>query len=324
VSRAGSRDILRCDRYEHHLMADATQTTVRTSEPPRLHPLARAREIWHFREILFNVVRKEVKVKYVSSVLGALWSMLNPAVYLVVFTIVFSFVLHNPTPFYPVFILSGLLAWNVFSASVNVATRSIIDNSNLVRKVYFPREVLPLSAIGASLVDFVMQGLVLIAFMLLFRYPFHPVNLLLFPLATADLLIFTAAICLLVSSLNVRHRDTQHFLNVLLLVWFWVTPIVYPSALIQQNAGHYGLFGIDLFHLYLLNPMADIVFGFQRALYGTASPIGANGQPTPVLINESVAWIAGLLGIVLLFSIVLLYVSWRLFFRLSGDFAEQL
>jgi ABC-2 type transport system permease protein len=304
-------------------MAEATRTVVRTSEPPRLRPLARAREIWHFREILFNVVRKEVKVKYVSSVLGALWSMLNPAVYLVVFTIVFTFVLKSRIPNYPVFMLSGLLAWNVFSASVNVATRSIIDNSNLVRKVYFPREVLPLSAIGASLVDFVMQGVVLIAFMIVFRYPFHPTNLLLLPLATADLLIFTAAICFLVSSLNVRHRDTQHFLNVLLLVWFWITPIVYPSGPIQQNTGHYGLFGIDLFHLYLLNPIADIVFGFQRALYGTVTAV-SGGVRTQVLINESVAWIAGLLAIVLAFSIALLYVSWRLFFRLSGDFAEQL
>ena len=109
------------------------------------------------------------------------------------------------------------------------------------------------------------------------------------------------------------------FLNVLLLVWFWITPIVYPPGLIQQNVGNYSLFGIDLFHLYLLNPMADIVYGFQRALYGTVS---ADGKP--ILINESVLWIAGLLGIVFAFSVVLLYVSWRLFFRLSGDFAEQL
>jgi ABC-2 type transport system permease protein len=323
VSHACGRDILLSDRSEPTVMAERTQTVVRTSEPPRLHPLARAREIWNFREILLNVVRKEVKVKYVSSVLGALWSMLNPAVYLVVFTIVFTVVLHNQIPSYPVFILSGLLAWNVFSASVNVATRSIIDNSNLVRKVYFPREVLPLSAIGASLVDFVMQGLVLVAFMILFRYPFHALDLLLLPLATLDLLVFTAAICLLVSSLNVRHRDTQHFLNVLLLVWFWVTPIVYAPGLIQQNAGPHSLFGIDLFHLYLLNPMADIVFGFQRALYGTVTAV-VEGQPKQVLINESVAWLAGLLAIVLVFSIVLLYVAWRLFFRLSGDFAEQL
>ena len=104
-------------------MAERTHTVVRTSEPPRLHALARAREIWHFREILFNVVRKEVKVKYVSSVLGALWSMLNPAVYLVVFGIVFTLVLPASIPSFPVFLLSGLLAWNVFSASVNVATR---------------------------------------------------------------------------------------------------------------------------------------------------------------------------------------------------------
>ena len=304
-------------------MAERTQTVVRTSEPSRLHALARAREIWSFREILLNVVRKEVKVKYVSSVLGAVWSMLNPTIYLVVFGIVFTLVLKNPIPSFPVYLLSGLLAWNVFAASVNVATRSIIDNSNLVRKVYFPREVLPLSAIGASLVDFVMQGAVLIVFMILFRYHFNAVNLLLLPLATFALLVFTAAICLLVSSLNVRHRDTQHFLNVLLLVWFWVTPIVYPSGLIQQNAGNHGLFGVDLFHLYLLNPMADIVFGFQRALYGTVTTV-VDGERVQVLAAQSVAWHAMLLTVVSLVSIALLYLAWRLFFRLSGDFAEQL
>ena len=104
-------------------MAERTQTVVRTSEPPRLHVLARLKEIWHFREILFNVVRKEVKVKYVSSVLGAVWSMLNPTIYLVVFGIVFTLVLPAKIPSFPVFLLSGLLAWNVFSASVTVATQ---------------------------------------------------------------------------------------------------------------------------------------------------------------------------------------------------------
>jgi ABC-2 type transport system permease protein len=304
-------------------VAERTETILRTSEPPRLRALSRIREIWRFREILINVVRKEVKVKYVSSVLGAVWSMLNPTIYLVVFGVVFTLVLKNRIPSFPVYLLSGLLAWNVFAVSVNVATRSIVDNSNLVRKVYFPREVLPLSAIGASLVDFVMQGVVLIGFMLIFRYPFHLQNLMLLPLATFALLVFTAAICLLVSSLNVRHRDTQHFLNVLLLVWFWVTPIVYPSGLIQQNAGNHGLFGIDLFHLYLLNPMADVVFGFQRALYGTVTTV-VDGQNVQVLASQSVAWHAMLLTVVSLVSLGLLYLAWRLFFRLSGDFAEQL
>src|SRR3990170_65566 len=130
--------------------AETGQATVRTSESPRLRPLSRLRDVYGYREILANLVRKELKVKYTKSVLGAAWSMLNPILYLAVF----SFVLKPNIPHFPVYLLSGLVAWNLFAGSLGLAVRSVVDNTSLVKKVYFPKEILPLSSVGTSLVDF--------------------------------------------------------------------------------------------------------------------------------------------------------------------------
>ena len=299
-------------------MTAALDVVERTSEPPHLR-LGRARELLGYREILMNLVRKELKVKYTASVLGAVWSLLNPVVFLIVFTLVFNVLLNNGIPDFPIFLLSGLVAWNLFSVSVTQGARSVIDNANLVKKVYFPREILPLAAIGAALVDFVLQSLVLLAFMVVIGHDFHAAGLALLPLAFVTLLLFTVAMSFWVAALNVRYRDVQHLLNLGLLVWFWMTPIVYSGWLAQSSER--SVLGVRLFELYMLNPMVGIISGFQRALYGAVRPPGA---ATPVLLGVSVGWLAGVLGIVLLGSALLLWLTWRTFFRLSGDFAEEL
>lgn len=255
--------------------------------------------------------------------LGAIWSILNPIVFLAVFTFVVK-ILGNSTPDYPVFLLSGLLAWNLFSVAVGNGTRSVIDNGNLVKKVAFPREILPLSVVGVAIVDFVLQSAVLLLFMLVSGYGFHVAALVLYPLSFATLLVFTTALVFWVSALNVRYRDVQHLIGLALLVWFWMTPIVYQAALVQDKlTDPTAPWSPHLWTAYLLNPLAPIVSGFQRALYAVVSPV-VDGTPTPVLPEVSVAWLAGVIGAVLLGSLVLLLFTWRLFFRLSADFAEEL
>jgi len=296
---------------------------VRTSESIRPKGLRRLRELYAYREILMNLIRKEVKVKYTSSLLGAAWSMLNPLLYLAVFTLVFQFVLETNIHPFAVYLLSGLLAWNLFSGSLSLSVRSVVDNASLVKKVYMPREVLPLASVGASLVDFVLQLLVLVAFMGALRYGVFGLNLLLLPLALVTLVIFTAALSLWVGALNVRYRDTQHLLNVGLLAWFWFTPIVYPSGFLQAKLqlAH----GAGLWFLYLANPLAPIIFGFQRALFGHEHcPQVITPKNPCTLVHASVGWEAILLASVLAGSIALLYLFWRQFFKLSGDFAEEL
>ena len=297
---------------------------VRTSEEVRPSARKRLRELYAHRQILMNLIRKEVKVKYTSSKLGAIWSMLNPLLYLAVFTLVFAVVLNSNIHPYAVYLLSGLLAWNLFSGSLSLGVRSVVDNANLVKKVYMPREVLPLASLGASMVDFALQLLVLVVFMVVLRHVVVGWNLLLLPLAFVTLVVLCAAFSLWVAALNVRYRDTQHLLNLVLLAWFWFTPIVYPSGGLQARLQHHGSW---LWTLYLANPLAAVIFGFQRALFGSVAPcqpVPPNTYPQCVLVHASVGWEAMLLGCVLAGGLVLLYVFWRRFFHLSGDFAEEL
>lgn len=300
----------------------ADKAIVRTSESPRLRPISRVADIWAFREILVNLIRKELKVKYTKSVLGAAWSMLNPILYLAVFSFVFAFVLPVEIPAFPVYLLSGLIAWNFFSGSLTLASRAVVDNTSLVKKVYFPREILPLSAVGTALVDFLLQLIVLVGFMLVFRYDFIGVNTLLFLLAMPALVLFTTALSLWVSAYNVTYRDTQHLMNLVLLAWFWLTPIVYQSAMIQKKLASIRVGPVSLFGVYVvLNPIGDVVMGFQRAFYGHVQPAGA---PLPVLANMSLGELSLILSAVIVASLGLLFLTWRSFFKRSGDFAEEL
>jgi ABC-2 type transport system permease protein len=300
-------------------MASTTtaKVIVRTSEPPRLRVIPRFREVAGARQILWNLIRKEVKVKYKNSVLGVAWSMLSPLLYLGVFSIVFGVVVPNPTPHFPIYMLSGLLAWNLFATSLGVGVRSVIDNQNLVTKVYFPREILPLSAVGTALVDTGFQALVLMIFMIAMQTFVFGANWLLLPLALFALVTFTSAMVMFVSALNVRYRDTQYLLTI------WMTPVVYPSSKIVGKE----LWGIPLYKIFMLNPMADIVFAFQRVFYGTVDAVvqtSTGPQVVPVLIPVSVGFLAVLLACVSVGSILLLLLAWRTYFLMSGDFAEEL
>ncbi|HET7869573.1 MAG TPA: ABC transporter permease [Actinomycetota bacterium] len=301
-------------------MSERDETVVRTSEPAKLRVGDRVLAVYDRREVLLNLVRKELKVKYTASVLGAVWSLLNPLVFLAVFT----FVVHvtgNSFPAFPVYLLSGLLAWNMFSVSLTGGARSVIDNANLVKKVSFPREVLPLSAVGVALVDFVLQSAVFLLYLLVSGYGFHLPELVIYPLAFATLLVFTLALTFWLAALNVRYRDIQHLLNVALLVWFWMTPIVYSAFKVEEELAGRKVLGVSLWGLYQANPLASIAMGFQRALYAVIHPVGSE---QPVLPGVSLAWLAGVLAIVLAASVAFLLFTWRRFFELSGDFAEEL
>ena len=303
----------------------STAAVVRTSESPHLRVGPRLRELLAHREVLVNLIRKELKVKYTASVLGAVWSLLNPIVFLAVFSFVVE-VFSNPVPDFPVFLLSGLLAWNFVANALQAGSRSVIDNANLVKKMAFPREILPLSSIGVALFDFLLQSAVLLLIIGVWWAAgpgpgFHLPELALYPLAIVVLLVFTASLTFWVAALNVRYRDVGHLLNLALLVWFWATPIVYQGWLVQQKLQGFLILGIDAWFLYLLNPVAVIVLGFQRALYAVVQPEGGGDPVLPVM---DLSTLAGALLAVLVVSIALLFLAWRSFFRRSGDFAEEL
>lgn len=279
---------------------------------------SRATELLRYRELWTNLVRRELKVRYKNSILGFLWTLVNPLMYLVIFTIVLTQFLRSGLPYFPLYLLTGLLAWNMFSIAVSQATGSMVGNANLVKKVYFPREVLPLASIGAAVVHFALQSLVLLAAMLVVGYQANwGAGLALFPLALLVELLLLVGVGLLLSVCNVYFRDVQHFLDLLLIAWFWMTPIVYAGdwvrSTLQPKSGL-------LWQLYLANPMTAVVMGFQRALYvQQRDPAGAH-----VMVDAPISWYAERLAYAGLGALLLIvFASW-VFRRLEGRLAEEL
>jgi ABC-2 type transport system permease protein len=272
-------------------------------------------------ELLAELVRKDLRVKYKNSALGFVWSLANPLLYLAVFTLVFNEFLRGGVEHFAVLFMAGFLVWNFFNLSTLTATGAVVGNANLVRKVRFPRIVLPLSSVGFAGVHFLLQLLVLFAVLpLLYPDAFGRQLLLLLP-ALAVALTFTAAMSLLASALNVRYRDVEHLLEIALLAWFWLTPIVYPVTVVRDRLVHHGL--LPLFRLYMANPMTAVVVSMQRAIFN--HPVGmAQGRPTQILPAGGYGYYLQLLGVAAVISVVLLGVGLWTFRRLQADFAEEL
>jgi len=260
------------------------------------------------------MVRKELKVKYKNSVLGFAWSLLNPLLYLVVFYIAFEKILGSSVPAFPIFLLSGLLVWNLFSGGLAGATGAVVGNAGLVKKVAFPREILPLAAVGSTLVHFFLQSTVLVAVLILIRWSVAWAYMPLVPLALIALLLVTASLGILLSAINVYLRDTAHFLELALLAWFWVTPIVYAFQLVATRGGWFT-------KVWMANPVTPIVIVFQRAIY---AKLNNNITGKPILPNWSVGGYALYLGWSFAFGLIVLAIAIRVFGRSEANFAEEL
>ena len=281
------------------------------------------RDIWTYREFLVLSVRTQLSLKYRNSTLGFLWSMLNPALYLVVFYIVFQLILENGIPSFAIFLLSGLLVWNLFSTGIAGATGSIVGGGPLIKKVTFPREILPLAAVGAAVVHFFLQSVVLVLALVLFRYAVGWEYLVLVPFALLALILLAGALGLWLSAVNVKLRDTMHMVELALLAWFWMTPIVYPFMLIQDKGGIWAA-------LYKLNPIVWIVLTFQRAIYNQAEPQSAvtGSAPTDVIhilpADAGFWYYAWHLAVVGGIAAVLFLLAMSYFGRVEGNFSEEL
>jgi ABC-2 type transport system permease protein len=289
----------------------------------RPNALQRVANVWRYRELLVSLVRKELKVKYKNSVLGFVWSLLNPALYLVVFYIVFKYFLGAGLPLFAIFLLAGLLPWNLFGVALGAATGSIVQNPSLVTKVWFPREILPLASIGAGLVHFMLQTIVLFGALLIFRHAPSPTFLAITPVAMLALVLFLAAMSVGLAAINVYARDTQHLLELVLLAWFWMTPIVYQYMLVAQKT----IGGVSVGNKLLLNPLTPVVITFQRAIYNKVDVVTKpNGVPTVthVLPPNGIWWYLGALGILIGVSLVLLFGAFHIFGRLEDNFAEEI
>ncbi len=293
----------------------------------------RIKDLWINRDLLFLLTRTELKVKYKDSVLGYAWSMLNPALVLAIYYVVFKIIARNHQPNFAIWLFAGLIAWNLFNGSAMGATSVVVGKAGIVKKVAFPRELLALSVVGVNVVLFAIQVVVLILALLLFGI--HPdfQMLILLPLALLALLVFTSALSVFLSAVNVYLRDTQHLTEVLLMAWFWGTSIVYTYGTIflsGHNKAHPALNWMQW--VYLLNPVTPIVMTFQRAIYGVTqytyltpgSPPGTKPTVYHVLPTWGLGGYAALDGAVLVVSIGLFLLALIVFGRLEGNFAEEL
>ncbi|MBP9116225.1 MAG: ABC transporter permease [Acidimicrobiia bacterium] len=297
-----------------------------TSKSPRVMSarasvLTRCSEVIKYRELLVGMVRKELKVKYKNSALGFFWTMLNPALYIIIFWLVFTKFQPNGVPEFVIFFASGLLVWNLFTAALSGATSSVVSNAGIVKKVYFPREILPLAAVGAAIVHYLLQMVVLIGMLVAFQHNINWSLVWLMPFGLLTLLVFVSALGILFSAINVYSRDMQHLLELILLAWFWLTPVVYPYKEFHTN----GFFGL-VAKLIRANPMAAIITPFQKVIY-VNERVKSTLKPhnyMNILPDQSLMWYVRNLSLTLAFSIALFFFAMRIFDKAQGNFAEEL
>jgi ABC-2 type transport system permease protein len=289
----------------------------------------RLKDLWLNRDLLVLLTKTELKVKYKGSVLGYVWSMLNPALVLAIYFTVFSIISRNGQPHFAIWLFAGLLVWNLFNGAAMSATSVVVGKAGIVKKVAFPRELLALSVVGVAIIMFFLQIGVLVLALLIFGIVPDFTYVTLIPLALVTLIVFTSAVSIFLSAVNVYLRDTQHLTEVALMAWFWATPIVYTYGLISTKvAAHPSLIWVK--YVYLSNPVTPIVMTFQRAIYGKDqySVTDPTNHVTTVYHILPASWgvgtYAGLLGVVLAVSVGLFLLALIVFGRLEGNFAEEL
>lgn len=305
---------------------EQTNVAVSTATAPRLSQ--RLRQLWLYRGLLLNLTKRDLRIKYKESALGFLWSLLNPLMYLVIFYIVFVKIVPAGIPHFTFFFLSGLVPWTLFQNSAFGATNSVVGGAPLLKRVAFPREVLPLAIIGANIFTFALQMLVLVGVLVIFRYNFvSPYLLAVIPAFVVEVLLLVG-ISLILSALTVYLRDLTHFMELALLFWFWVTPVVYPVMAVYTKLANHHI----SFNWLLLNPMVVVIVAFQRAFYRQAYqgiPCPATAKPgthcvQPILVTFHLGWYFEQIGILAVVSLALIWVGFLIFGKAEGNFAEEL
>jgi ABC-2 type transport system permease protein len=289
---------------------------------PTINVRQRLREIWLSRELLVYLVRTEIKVKYKNSVLGLVWSMIAPAMTLLIYFVVFQFISKNGIPHFVIFLFSGLLLWNLFQVGVQTATGVIVNNAGIVKKVSFPREILALASIGSAGVFFFFQAIVMVIFLFIFHSAPAWNYIPLLPLALLSAVVLAAGLAILLSAVNVYLRDTQHLIEVVLTAWFWACPIVYSFQ--NQLAPRLAKYGVGW--VYFLNPLTPLVLSFQRVLYAhvTVHSTVPPDLPFHALPFHGFGWYVSLDLAVLALGLIIFYFALVVFGRLEGNFAEEL
>lgn len=208
--------------------------------------------------LLYQLIQREIKSRYKQSIIGYFWVVLNPLAQMVVYTFVFSIVFRFPTEIpYPLFLFAALLPWTLLQGIITSGTSSLVANKVLLKKVAFPREIIPYSAVFAKLIDFFFASLMFILLMIFYKVSLASTAWMFIPIFVIQIILMTG-LSLLLSTFNLFYRDVQYLVNLVLMIWMYLTPIVYPLSLVPNK----------YVWLYKLNPMVGIIEGYRSALFG--------------------------------------------------------
>lgn len=250
---------------------------------------------WFYRELLWNLAHREISQRYKQSVVGYAWVIINPLAQLLVMNFVFSTILKVNSLGVPfiIFLSVALLPWNLFTQSLSSSTGALVGNSNLITKIYFPREILVYATIIAKVVDYFYSCIVLIIFFIIFKTPMS-IYMLWIPVILLIQLIFTMGLSLILAALNLFYRDIQYLLILILMMWMYLTPIMYPVEMLPAQYRF----------IFTFNPMAVIINAYRQVMLSGAGPN----------LNS--------LGLAFIMSIIVFLFGFLLFKKLEGDFAD--
>ncbi|MTI80579.1 MAG: ABC transporter permease [Firmicutes bacterium] len=195
--------------------------------------IKQARDLYTYKDLLMNLTFNELKLKYKNSIMGFLWSLLNPLMMLIIYSIAFKIILRIPVENFALFVFIGLLPWMFVQGSISQSTNSIINNQNLLKKVYFPRIIIPMSVIMSNLINFLINLIVLLAALFIYNIEIT-IAITLFPLITFVNWLIVAGLSILLSSITVKYRDISHLVDVIFMAWFYLTPIIYPLSMVPE------------------------------------------------------------------------------------------
>lgn len=241
----------------------------------------RLREVWEYRELLYFLIWRDVKVRYKQTALGAAWALLQPLMTMLVFSLFFGRLAKIPSDGipYPIFSLAGLVPWTFFSSGLTQAANCLVTNSSMVKKIYFPRLTVPIATVMSGVVDFALT-LLLLAGMMVYHHVHVELHVLMLPLFLLLAFITSLGVGLWLAALNVEYRDVRYVVPFLVQFWMYATPIVYPSSLLPEPWKS----------LYGLNPMAGVVEGFRWSL------LGVDTAPGPMI------WVSAAAALLILVS----------------------
>lgn len=253
------------------------------------------KEIWKYRELLYFLTKRDIKVRYKQTVLGGLWAIIQPLFSMIVFTLFFGKLAKVPSDGipYPIFVYAGLLPWTYFANALAASGNSLVGSQNLITKVYFPRLIIPASASLAGLLDFFIAMIVLGALMVYYQF-FPGFEILLFPFLVGLTFMCSVGVGLWLSALNVEYRDIRYAIPFLIQLWMFVSPVIYPVSMVKEKYQW----------LFALNPMGGVINAYRSSLLG----------------HKPIGW--ALLGISTVIIIVLFLSGMYYFRRMERTFAD--